>query len=188
LEKFAPDQRIIGLGALINYTYPNETGMRCERSQGGTVMDWFTEISIFPMLVPQLMSVKIVEICAVILLILAMLTLIVGWVRHLSPQVRVSALVPLAAGLAATIAAHALHDSYVYWVNFLFNVSGERFPKAYQDQYLRDLATANHTAAVLGWVVVIVTGILLALSFLGMLRLLMPRRRKQLSVPLAIES
>jgi hypothetical protein len=152
------------------------------------VMDWFNETPVYGFLEPQLLGVKILEICAVVLLVLALLTLLVGWLRHLSWRVRLSALLPLAASVAAGIAAHALHDIYVSWVGFLNYWLPVSYPLGNQILITREITDANQTATVLGWVGIIVTGVLLALSLLGVWYLLVPGRRRHVSASVAIES
>jgi uncharacterized membrane protein len=77
-------------------------------------VDWLNETPGWSYLASLLMWIKVLEICTVVLLVLAVLTLLIGWVRHLSLWVRLSALLPLAASIGAAIAVHALHTSYVY--------------------------------------------------------------------------
>jgi hypothetical protein len=152
-------------------------------------MDPLSETSIFTSLAPQLLSAKILEICAGVLLVLFLLAFIFGWVRHLSWYVRLYALVPLTAGMASAIAAHALHDTYVYWVYGLYAASGAGpAPQAYYERLQRDIASANQAATVLGWSGIIVTVILLALGLVGLWRLVGPRRRRHLQASLVIES
>jgi hypothetical protein len=122
------------------------------------------------LLAPQQTGIQVTEICAGVLLLLALLNLLVGWARHLSWGVRGITLLPLAASVAAGIGAHALQDTYLYWVNFLCYLGGS-FPPGFQNHFLQGIADANHRAAVLGWVSAIVTGILLVLSGVGMWRL-----------------
>ena len=147
------------------------------------------ETPVFTVLAPQLLSAKILEICAGVLLVLFLLAFTIGWVQHLSWHVRLYALVPLAAGMASAIAAHALHDTYVYWVYGLYAASGAGpAPQAYYERLQRDIASANQTATVLGWVFVIVTVILLALGLVGVWRLVVHGRRRNLPASLAVES
>lgn len=115
------------------------------------------------LLAPQQTGIQVLEICAGVLLLLALLTLLVGWVRHLTWRVRLTALFPLAASIGAGIVAHALQETYRSWVNFLCALP-RSFPPGVQTQFLQGIATANHTAAVLGWVSAIVTGLLLVVS------------------------
>jgi hypothetical protein len=74
-------------------------------------MDWLTESPAYYALGPQLMGVKVLEICAGVLLLLALLTFIIGWAQHRSRRIWLLALVPLAVGIAAGITAHVLHDN-----------------------------------------------------------------------------
>lgn len=151
-------------------------------------MDPLNETSLYSILAPQLLSVKILEICAAVLLILALLTLLVGWVRHLSWRVRLLALLPLAAGIAAEIVAYALQDTYAYWVGFLNYWLPVSYPKGVQDHFLSEIANANQAATVLGWTGVIVTVVLLALSLVGVWRLLVSGQWRPRSATVAIES
>jgi hypothetical protein len=85
------------------------------------------------------------------------------------------------------IAAHALHNSYVYWVNLL-NHLAPTLPGLQTNMFLTsEIAKANQTAMLLGWVFIIVTGILLALSLLGLWYLVEAGRRRHLPTSLAIE-
>ena len=142
----------------------------------------------FPtLLAPQQTWIRIIEICGGALLILALLHLIVGWVWHLSWRVRLLALVPLIAGIGAGVAAYTLQNTYMYWINFLCNLP-MFFPQWFQAHYQQEIADANHTAAVLGWVVVAVMGFMLVLSFWVVSRVVVSRRKgPQSSISLAIE-
>ena len=81
--------------------------------------------------------------------------------RHLSWRLRLTALLPLAAG----IAPHSLQYTYTYWVTFLCKLP-RSFPPAFQNYFLNGIANANHTATVIGWTAIVVMGFLLALSLL----------------------
>ncbi len=144
-------------------------------------MDWLNEAPVWPIVAPLLMWIKILEICAAILLILTMLTLLVGWLRHLSWRI---ALLPLAASVEAAIAAHSFHDTYVFWVkylNFWYNHRASSTVFTYSGYAI---GNATHVATVLGWVAIVVTGILLALGLVGMWRLTVPGRRGRLPASL----
>ena len=131
-------------------------------------MDWLTETPAYGMtLAPQLLGVKILEICASALLLLTLLTFIVGWAWHLSRRVRVLALVPLAAGITAGSLSHVLHDTYVSWVSFLEHLAPTYPPNLTLNN---EIASANQAATVLGWVFVIVTGILFVLGLFNVWR------------------
>ena len=66
---------------------------------------------------------------------------------------------------------------------------GGTAPESTRVQIIHELAKANQEAGVLGWVGVIVTGILLAMVLLGWWRLVAPgRTERQLSVSLGVES
>jgi hypothetical protein len=152
-------------------------------------MDWLTEAPGWSDLDSLLLWIKVLEICAVVLLVLAGLTLLIGWVRHLSLWVRLRALLPLAASIGAAIAVHALHTSYVYWDNTLTALVNH--PRGAPLTYYRALyfiGTATHTAVVLGWIFLIVTGVLLVLGLVGVWRLTVYDRHGDLPVPLVIES
>ena len=47
-------------------------------------MDWLNEAPAYTGLAPQLLWIKILEICAGVLFAVALLTLLVVWLRHLS--------------------------------------------------------------------------------------------------------
>jgi hypothetical protein len=134
-------------------------------------MDWLNEAPVWPIVAPLLLWIKILEICAVVLIALALLTLLVGWLRHLSWRIRLSALVPLAASVGAAIAAHAFHDTYVFWVNYLNFWYNHRAPYAIFSHASYVIGNTTHAATVLGWVALVVTGILLALGLVGIWRL-----------------
>lgn len=124
--------------------------------------------------------IAVIEICAGVLLILALLNLLVGWLRHLSWRSRSTALVPFGAGIGAGIVAHSLQDIFLYWVNFLCNLP-RSFPQAFQNHFLQGIADASHSAAVFGWASVLVTGVLLVWSFVGMWRLEEKAARQRLT-------
>ena len=135
-------------------------------------MDWLNEAPDWPHLATLLMWIKVVEICAVVLLVLAVLTLLIGWVRHLSLWVRLSALLPLAASIGAALAVHALHTSYVYWDNSPTDlVMYARGAPLTFYRALYFIGTTTHTAMVLGWISIIVTEVLLVLGLVGVWRL-----------------
>jgi hypothetical protein len=149
---------------------------------------WLNLALQFPtLLASQETWIRVIETCAGVLFILALLNLIVGWVWRLSWRLRLTALVPFAASIGAGIAALSLQDTYTYWVTFLCDLP-RSYPPVFQIEFMHEIANANHTAAVLGWVAVIVMALLLALSLLGIWRLLVSRRvRQQPSASLAIE-
>jgi hypothetical protein len=160
-------------------------------------MDPLNETAYLPQLAPLLMWIKVIEVCASILLLLALVTMLATWVWQLSWRMRLSALVPLAAGTAAGIAAHALHSWYVYWTNSaLFtprtspgHVTPQyiadvlRLLRPFEDQFTSDL----HTATILGWGILVVTAILVALGLLGTWRLVAAGRHKPLPASWASE-
>jgi len=138
---------------------------------------------------PHLLWADLLVICAGILLALSLVILAVSWDRHFSRKARLSALLPLAASVAAEIAAHHLYDTYAGWAGFLAWRLGGSMTEAYLVQLIHELATANQEASVLGWIGVIVTGILLAVVLLGWWRLVaLGRARRQVSVSFAAES
>ena len=142
-------------------------------------MDWLTETSAVPEIAPLLMWIKIVEMCTVVLFALALLTLMVGWMRHLSWGVRLTPLVPLAASMGTAIAVHALHDSYIFWVNYSHTYIGAKSPSEDESYYFPGTANIDHTAAVVGWVVLMVTALCLILCLVGVWRLVLPEQRQQ---------
>ncbi len=134
-------------------------------------MDWFTETPYWPPMAPLLLWIKVLEICALVLLALAMLTFLVGWLQHRSWRIGLWALLSLVASGGAAIAAHALHSTYAFWVTeFHHSVPLSIYSYA---QYA--IGNATHTATLLGWACVLVTGLLLSLSLVGLWRLC-PRR------------
>lgn len=120
---------------------------------------------------PQLMWANILVICAGLLLALALLTFARGWIRRFSRPTRLGALLPLAASVFAALAAHHLDDTYAYWVAFLPTFLVESHAEPLVAQVTSEFDSANHDAAVLGWVGIILTGLLLALSLLSLWRL-----------------
>jgi hypothetical protein len=149
-------------------------------------VDWLNETPAYTFLAPQLMWIKILEVCAAVLLVTALLMLLTGWLRHCSLRVQLIALLPLAASVGVGIAVLVLHGAYVYWVDFVGNLPVS-FPLAYQNWWLGQIAKANNTATVLGWVSVAVTGVVLVLSLVGFWRLVMLGRQNQLPASLAME-
>jgi hypothetical protein len=142
-------------------------------------MDWLTETPAYgTTLAPQLLGVKILEICACALLLLTLLTVMVGWVRHLSRHVRLLTLVPLAASIAAGITAHVFHDTYVYWVSLFDHLPPTAPPNP---NFINGIANANQAATVLGWIFVIVTGVLFVLGLFDLWHRVMPERPGSLS-------
>jgi hypothetical protein len=129
---------------------------------------------------PQLVWANILVICASILLALFLLVLAVGWGRHFSRLIRLSALLTLSATVAATVAAQHFYTTNASWVAFLDAWFRESHaPQSFAPVYA-ELVNANQQAAVLGWIGVILTGILLAMGLLGIGPLVMPRRQRHL--------
>jgi hypothetical protein len=131
-------------------------------------MEFLQEPSRSVTLDPQLMWANILAICACLLLAMALLTFAVEWGRSLSRLARLSALLPLAASVAAAILAHHL---YSYWDNYLnvtlFTTRAADNP-FFVGRLFNEIVSANQHATVLGWIGVTVTGIVLALSLLSM--------------------
>jgi hypothetical protein len=149
-------------------------------------MDWLAETPAYGItLAPQLLGVKITEICASALLLLTLLTYLVGWARHLSGRAHLLVLVPLAAGIAAGITAHALHESYAFWVS-LFNRAPPTAPP--NPNFINEIAKANQAATVLGWIFVSVTGVVVVLGLIRLWRLLVLTRPRNPAVPSAPDS
>jgi hypothetical protein len=138
---------------------------------------------------PQVMWADILVICAGILLALCLVTLAVSWERHLIWSIRLSALVPLAASVAADVAAQHLYDTYASWAGFLSWGFMAAHTKPLLLEIIAEYTSANHQANMLGWVGVIVTGILLAVALVGWWRLVVQGRNgNQLAVSVAFES
>ena len=153
-------------------------------------MDGLNEIATSaagPVLMPLLMWIKILEVCAVALLAVALLMLVVGWIRHVSGWMRLSALVPLAIGIGVEITAYSLHTSYVYWTTYIDAAWGAKAPPAFYSHVLYQAEQANHMGTVLGWVGVVVTGIVVAVCLVGLWRLVPPHQQPR-SDSLAVES
>jgi hypothetical protein len=134
-------------------------------------MEFLQEPSRSVTLDPQLMWANILVICAGLLLALALLTFAVEWGRPLSRLARLSVLLPLVASAAAATLAHHLYDLYSYWDNYLnvtlFTTRATDNP-VFVDRLFNEIVNANQQATVLGWIGVIGTSIVLALSLLGM--------------------
>ena len=129
---------------------------------------------------PQQMWATILAICASVLLALFLLLLAVGWRRHFSRLIRLSALLTLSAGVAATIAAWHFYATHASWVTFLDTWFREsHVPQSFAPVY-NELVNANQQATVLGWMGVLLTGILLAMGLLGMAPLMMSGRPRHL--------
>jgi hypothetical protein len=129
---------------------------------------------------PQLVWANILVICASTLLALFLLLLAVGWGRHFSRLIRLSALLTLSASIAATIAAQHFYATHTSWVAFLDAWFRESHaPQSFAPVYT-ELVNANQQAAVLGWIGVLLTGILLALSLLSLGPLVMLGRQRHL--------
>jgi|SRR5215469_1206033 len=136
---------------------------------------------------PQLMWANILVICASILLADLLLILAVGWKSHLSWRVRFTTVISLAASVFAVLTAHHLYDTYATWQAFLDVWLPESHVPESVAQVASEIAYANHDATVLGWVGIIVTGILLVLSLVGVWRLVALRQRTGPVVSMAIE-
>jgi len=123
---------------------------------------------------PQLLWANCLAICASLLLALFLLTLAVGWARHFSPWLRLSALLSMLAGAAVTLAAHHLYDTYAFWWALLDQLFFHQHspPEPTMLVYYHEQVSANQQAVVLGWGGSVVTGALLAVGLLGMWRLL----------------
>lgn len=149
-------------------------------------MDPLNEATYFPLLSPLLLWIKNIEVCSGILLILALLTLLMTWVRHVPWRLRLSALVPLAAGIAAGVVAHALHTTYAYWDTLSPRPLPENAPLVLSStrvsfQHIQNgIASATQAATVLGWSSIVATGILLVLGLVSAWRLVATGRSRRL--------
>jgi hypothetical protein len=160
-------------------------------------MDPLNETPFSLQLAPLLMWIKVIEVCASMLLLLALVTLLATWVGRRSWRIRFLALLPLAAGIAAGIAAHALHSRYVYWTTsvpfgWLPSIPHpspqstaiiNRWLRPFEEQFTSDM----HTATLLGWGIVVVTAMLVALGLLGAWRLFTSERHQPLPTSSASE-
>jgi hypothetical protein len=120
---------------------------------------------------PQLMWADILVICAVLLLALFLFVLAVSWERHWVWWLRLSALVSLAASVAADVAAQHLYDTYASWAGFLSWGLGGSHPPGYYVRIFNAITSANNQATVLGWAGVIATVILLTMTLVSWWRL-----------------
>src|SRR5215467_5051381 len=108
-----------------------------------------------------------------------------------------SSLVPLAVGMAAGIAAHALHRRYVYWTtSALF--TPRTSPGQVTPQYIADVlrllrpvenqfTSDLHTATSVGWGILVVTAMLVGLGLRGIWRVVAAGRHKPLPASWASE-
>jgi hypothetical protein len=150
-------------------------------------MDPLNDTTYVPLLVNLLFWIKVLEVCALILFSLYLVTLVVAWKLQLSRRVRASALVPLAAGIGAGIAVYVLHTTYAYWNAQLMTaytvdpgVPGHGFPPGWTFRQVHvviiglgpEIPNATHAATVLGWAGIVVTGILLVFGLVDAWRLL----------------
>jgi len=143
-------------------------------------MDPLNEITNVPPLAHLLLWIKVLEVSASLLFILALVTLLVSWRWRLPRRGRAAALVPVAAGIATSIAVYALHTTYASW-NFELYVPYNTWscgghgvcPKPTEVILVGGLPSqilgATQMAMVLGWGAIVVTGILLGLVGLGLL-------------------
>jgi len=145
-------------------------------------MDPLNETTYVPLLVNLLFWIKVLEVCALILITLCLVTLVVARKLQLPRRVHASALVPLIAGIGASIAVHVLHSTYVYWNAQLVTaytvdpgVPGHGFPPGWTFRQVHigftglgpEIPNTTHAAMVLGWAAIVVAGILLALGLVG---------------------
>ena len=131
-----------------------------------SVPDWHTILASW---------IKILYVCAGLLLVETLLILLLAWMRHLSWRVRLTALVPLAAGVGTVVAARFIDGMYFGgWF-----VLRSPIPSA-QAQIIAGLENSIHRASVLGWLGIGLTSILLVLGLIGARRL--PARPRRLSV------
>jgi hypothetical protein len=146
--------------------YIKSSGVNLSLFSAGFIPNLGTEAA-----APQLMWADILVICAVLLLALSLFLLTVSWERHWVWWLRLSALVPLAASVAAEVAAQHLYDTYASWAAYLsWGLAGTHLKQQVVD-IVNEITRANNQATVLGWVGVIVTVILLVVTPVGWWRL-----------------
>ena len=126
-------------------------------------MDWLNEAPTWWGVAPLLMWIKILEVLAVVLLALTLLTFVVGWVRHLPWWARLSAVVPLAASIGIASAIPGLHTTYVFWATICNFCCGHGCTPESLRAGARFAGMAAHMAVVLGWVGIIGAGLWLIL-------------------------
>jgi hypothetical protein len=125
---------------------------------------------------PQLVWANTLVICASILLVLFLLLVAVGQGRQFSRMLRLNSLLSLSASVAAAIAAWHFYATHTFWVTFLDTWFREsHVPQSFVPVY-NELVNVNQQAAVLGWMGVLLTSILLAMGLLAMGPLVMPGR------------
>jgi hypothetical protein len=124
--------------------------------------------------------VHVVLASAGMLVALALLALVAGWVWRVPRQLRLASVVPAAASVFAGIVALHLHDTYLH-VAQVEAVELQNFCCA--SPYLGPLPVPSQllaevqTATLLGWLVVIVSVGLLAIGILGLWLIPVQRRR-----------
>lgn len=120
--------------------------------------------------------VQVTVACGVLLFIEALLVLVVALIKHLRWPILLRALVPFVASLGAGIAALQIHNTYLYVLQ-LEGYFGGSGPRLYYNLLERQIANEIHGAQVLGWLVVVITCILLVVGLLGLWRIFLRHER-----------
>ena len=94
--------------------------------------------------------------------------LAVGWVRSASWVMRLGVLVPLAASIVAGVAAFHLHTTYL--VLLRADEYDGPAPLGWYQLVDREVAAAAQNATILGWLVILITGIVVAAGVLTLWR------------------
>jgi hypothetical protein len=109
--------------------------------------------------------IRILYLCAGLLLIETLLILILGWARRLSWRLRLGALAPLAVSVAAVVAARYIDGMYFGgWV-----IQQSPIPSL-QEQIIAGFNDSIRKASVLGWIGIGLTSILLVLGLVSAFR------------------
>ena len=123
-----------------------------------------------------LIWVQVMVACGVLLIIEALLVLVVALIKHWRWSILLRALVPFVASLGAGIAALQIHTTYLYVLQ-LEGYFGGHAPPEYYSRLETRIANEIHGAQVLGWLVVVITCILLVVGLLGLWRIFLGRER-----------
>lgn len=126
--------------------------------------------------------IHVVLASAGVLVALALLALVAGWVWHVPWRLRLASVIPVAASIFAGIVALHLHETYLH-VAQVQAVEEQALSLGYPPYGVTVLVPSQvlaevQAATLLGWLVVSVTAGLLAIGILGLWRFPVRRRRQ----------